>query len=106
MKKCTLCVDRIYNETFPRKTASRPACAPARRAHGISAISTIRTVGVSRLVAERGGIDLMPEQATRPVNKYLPPRLARRRARQTRIIPCILPFPSSSSPSRRAPGLA
>jgi hypothetical protein len=29
---------------------------------------------VSRLVAERGGMDLMPEQGTRPVNKYLPPR--------------------------------
>ena len=29
---------------------------------------------VSQLVAERGGIDLMPEQGTRPVNKYLPPR--------------------------------
>ena len=25
-------------------------------------------------MAERGGIDLMPEQGTRPVNKYLPPR--------------------------------
>ena len=29
---------------------------------------------VSRLTAERGGMDLMPEQGTRPVNKYLPPR--------------------------------
>jgi len=29
---------------------------------------------VSVMVAERGGIDLMPEQETRPVNKYLPPR--------------------------------
>jgi len=29
---------------------------------------------VSRLVAERGGFDLMPEQGTKPVNKYLPPR--------------------------------
>jgi hypothetical protein len=25
-------------------------------------------------VAERGGMDLMPEQGTKPVNKYLPPR--------------------------------
>jgi hypothetical protein len=24
--------------------------------------------------AERGGVDLMPEQGTKPVNKYLPPR--------------------------------
>ncbi|MEL0286038.1 MAG: (Fe-S)-binding protein, partial [Paracoccaceae bacterium] len=29
---------------------------------------------VSRLSAERGGFDLMPEQGTKPVNKYLPPR--------------------------------
>ena len=26
------------------------------------------------MVAERGGFDLMPEQGTRPINKYLPPR--------------------------------
>ena len=26
------------------------------------------------MVAERGGVDLMPEQGTGPVNKYLPPR--------------------------------
>ncbi|MEJ2021623.1 MAG: hypothetical protein P8X43_06170, partial [Maritimibacter sp.] len=29
---------------------------------------------VSQLVAERGGIELMPEQGTKPVNRYLPPR--------------------------------
>jgi hypothetical protein len=29
---------------------------------------------VSRLVRERGGYDLMPEQGCAPVNKYLPPR--------------------------------
>ena len=29
---------------------------------------------VSQLVADRGGLDLMPEQGTKPVNKYLPPR--------------------------------
>ena len=32
------------------------------------------TSDVSKLVAERGGFDLMPEQGTKPVNKYLPPR--------------------------------
>ncbi len=35
---------------------------------------------VSQLVAERGGFDLMPEMGYRPVNKYLPPRRAKRRA--------------------------
>ncbi len=29
---------------------------------------------MSRLVAERGGQDLMPELGYGPVNKYLPPR--------------------------------
>jgi len=29
---------------------------------------------VSQLVAARGGMDLMPEMGTKPVNKYLPPR--------------------------------
>ena len=32
------------------------------------------TSDVSILVKERGGMDLMPEQGTKPVNKYLPPR--------------------------------
>ena len=29
---------------------------------------------VSKMVAKRGGVDLMLEQGNRPVNKYLPPR--------------------------------
>jgi hypothetical protein len=29
---------------------------------------------VSKLVAERGGYDLMPEMDYQPTNKYLPPR--------------------------------
>jgi hypothetical protein len=29
---------------------------------------------VSRLVAERGGVELMPELGYKPVNRYLPPR--------------------------------
>ena len=29
---------------------------------------------VSKLVAERGGYDLMPDLKTKPTNKYLPPR--------------------------------
>ena len=30
---------------------------------------------VSQLVAEREAVDLMPEQGTKPVNKYLLPRI-------------------------------
>ena len=74
MKKCTLCVDRIYNENLPEEDR-QPACVrtcPAGARH-------FGDLGdpdsdVSQLVAERGGFDLMPEQGTKPVNKYLPPR--------------------------------
>ena len=74
MKKCTLCIDRIYNETF--EEADRvPACVrtcPANARHFGDLNDPASNVAV--MVAERGGIDLMPEQGTRPVNKYLPPR--------------------------------
>ncbi|WP_340109186.1 4Fe-4S dicluster domain-containing protein [Pikeienuella sp. HZG-20] len=74
MKKCTLCVDRIYNENIP-EVDRIPSCVrtcPAGARH-------FGDLGdpdsdVSRLVAERNGFDLMPEQGTKPVNKYLPPR--------------------------------
>ena len=44
MKKCTLCIDRIYNENLRRRTGFRPAFAPARRGRAISATSAIPTV--------------------------------------------------------------
>ncbi|MBY6004066.1 4Fe-4S dicluster domain-containing protein [Salipiger bermudensis] len=74
MKKCTLCVDRIYNEALPEEDRV-PACVrtcPAEARH-FGDLSDPESE-VSQLVAARGGIDLMPEQGTRPVNKYLPPR--------------------------------
>ena len=88
MKKCTLCVDRIYNETLDRgeRAAGLRAGLPDR-ARGISATSAIRTRRCRKLVAERGGCRLMPELGYKPVNRYLPPRprrdgcdAARRRA--------------------------
>jgi Fe-S-cluster-containing dehydrogenase component len=74
MKKCTLCVDRIYNPNL-EEDQRVPACVstcPAGARH-------FGDLGdpdsdLSRLVADRGGYDLMPEQGTKPVNKYLPPR--------------------------------
>ena len=74
MKKCTLCVDRIDNENLPAEDLE-PACVrtcPTRARHFGDLADP--DSAVSRLVAERGGVDLMPEQGTRPVNKYLPPR--------------------------------
>ncbi len=74
MKKCTLCIDRIYNENLP-EAARVPACVAACPT-GARSFGDLGdpTSGVSRLVRERGGVDLMPEQGCAPVNKYLPPR--------------------------------
>jgi hypothetical protein len=74
MKKCTLCIDRIYNDTIPEEDRI-PACVrtcPAGARH-FGDLGNPNS-DVSILVAERGGFDLMPEQGTRPTNKYLPPR--------------------------------
>jgi len=74
MKKCTLCIDRIYNETFAPEDRV-PACVatcPASARH----FGDLGDPGsaVSKLVAARGGYDLMPEMGYQPTNKYLPPR--------------------------------
>ncbi|MGQ7792210.1 4Fe-4S dicluster domain-containing protein [Faunimonas sp. B44] len=74
MKKCTLCVDRIYNENL-EEVDRVPACVrtcPTNARHFGDLADPASAV--SRMVAERGGVDLMPEQGTAPVNKYLPPR--------------------------------
>ncbi len=74
MKKCTLCVDRIYNENLP-EVDRVPACVrtcPAGARHFGDFADPDSNVSI--LTAERGGMDLMPEQGTKPVNKYLPPR--------------------------------
>lgn len=75
MTKCTLCVDRIYDETIP-KAQRRPACVNA-------CPTNARLFGdvhdpesdVSRAIRERDGYALMPEIGTRPANQYLPRRL-------------------------------
>jgi Fe-S-cluster-containing dehydrogenase component len=74
MKKCTLCVDRIYNTNLDEQDRV-PACV-------LTCPTSARHFGdlgdpesaVSRLVARRGGVDLMPELGYQPVNQYLPPR--------------------------------
>ncbi len=74
MKKCTLCVDRIYNENLPeadRVPACVASCPTGARHFGDLGDPASP---VSQLVAERGGVDLMPELGYRPTNKYLPPR--------------------------------
>ena len=74
MQKCTLCVDRIYNESFD-EIDRQPACVMAcpTRARHFGDLGDANSA-VSKLVAERGGYDLMPEMGYKPVNQYLPPR--------------------------------
>jgi Fe-S-cluster-containing dehydrogenase component len=74
MKKCTLCIDRIYNENIPardRQPACVNACPVNARHFGDLADPDSQ---VSKMTAARGGMDLMPEMGYRPTNKYLPPR--------------------------------
>jgi sulfite dehydrogenase (quinone) subunit SoeB len=74
MKKCTLCVDRIYNEHIP-ESMRQPACVQAcpTRARHFGDLADEESA-VSLLVRERNGQALMPELGYAPTNRYLPPR--------------------------------
>ncbi|HWG67571.1 MAG TPA: 4Fe-4S dicluster domain-containing protein [Rhodanobacteraceae bacterium] len=74
MQKCTLCVDRIYNETLDERDR-QPACVMAcpTRARMFGDLGDPDS-DVSKVVAEREGFALMPEFGYQPVNRYLPPR--------------------------------
>lgn len=74
MKKCTLCVDKIYNPNLPEESRV-PACVSTCPvgARSFGDLGNPES-DVSKLVASRDGYDLMPEQECRPTNKYLPPR--------------------------------
>lgn len=77
MKKCTLCVDRIYDERLPEEDR-QPSCV-------ITCPANARHFGdfddpdsnVSKMTRERNGYSLMPEMGYNPTNQYLPPRLTR-----------------------------
>lgn len=74
MTKCTLCVDRIYDESIPVERRN-PACVNAcpTNARLFGDVHDQDSV-VSRAIRERGGYALMPELGTRPANQYLPRR--------------------------------
>jgi sulfite dehydrogenase (quinone) subunit SoeB len=71
MKKCTLCVDRIYDEALP-EAERQPACVLACPTHA-------RHFGdfadpqsnVSQMVAKRGKQEMFPALGYQPVNAYL-----------------------------------
>ena len=95
MKKCTLCIDRIYNENLPERDRE-PACVrtcPAGARH-FGDLGDPQSA-VSQLVAERGGFDLMPDMGTKPVNKYLPPRPKDRLEETDILAPFLEPVASS-----------
>jgi sulfite dehydrogenase (quinone) subunit SoeB len=80
MKKCTLCVDRIYNDNIApedRVPACVAACPTSARHFGDLGDPDS---AISQLVVERGGVELMPELGYKPTNRYLPPRAHTERA--------------------------
>ena len=82
MKKCTLCIDRIYDQNLPeeeRKPACVMTCPTGSRVFGDFDYPDSE---VSRLVRERDGQGLMPELGYKPVNQYLPPRVPKETAAQ------------------------
>lgn len=82
MKKCTLCVDRIYNDNITpddRVPACVAACPTSARHFGDLGDPQS---AISQLVTERAGVPLMPELGYKPTNRYLPPRARTERAPQ------------------------
>ena len=91
MKKCTLCIDRIYNENL-EESERQPACVQAcpTKARHFGDLGDPESK-VSKLVAARGGVDLMPSLGYKPVNQYLPPRPRRAGEVRTAATPTGVP---------------
>jgi sulfite dehydrogenase (quinone) subunit SoeB len=74
MQKCTLCVDKIYDESIPeeRRVPSCVSTCPSNARHfgdfadPESNVSILAAVGDAR--------DLFPQMETKPVNQYLAPQ--------------------------------
>ena len=86
MKKCTLCVDRIYDESIPEATR-KPACV-------IACPTSARIFGdvhdpdseASIAIRESGGYQLMPEWGTQPANHYLPRRKTKQHIHEDELV--------------------
>jgi Fe-S-cluster-containing dehydrogenase component len=85
MKKCTLCVDRIYDKKLApedRQPVCVITCPTHARHFGDFDDPTSK---VSCLSRERGGQGLMPELGYKPLNTYLPPRAVRQEKQHDRM---------------------
>jgi Fe-S-cluster-containing dehydrogenase component len=107
MKKCTLCVDRIYDDALPeneRKPACVMACPTSARLFGdVNDPDSDAAIAIR----EQGGYQLMPEWGTRPANHYLPRRRTRITIHEDELIRVDnplkkerqLPMPGSDEPT-------
>lgn len=71
-KKCTLCVDRVYDQKLPeyeRIPACVRSCPSGARVFGDIDDPESR---VSQIIAEYGAFQIGPEFGTEPSNQYLP----------------------------------
>lgn len=72
MTKCTLCVDRIYDESLDERDR-KPACVLSCPT-GARIFGDIKdpTSDIAQAIDSRNGYQLMPEWETNPANHYLP----------------------------------
>ncbi len=108
MKKCTLCVDRIYDADLPeaeRKPACVLACPAGARLFGDISDPDSE---VSIAIREEGGYQLMPEWAAKPSNHYLPRRKSRRVIHADELVRADNPLRKEGplpKPDEKAPSL-
>ena len=104
MKKCTLCVDRIYDASLPeidRKPACVKACPTSARLFGD--IHDPQSE-VSQAIRDRGGYALMPEWGTQPANHYLPRRKTHLRIHDDELVRADNPLRVEGHLPQPAPG--
>jgi len=108
MKKCTLCVDRIYSASLPeadRKPSCVMACPTSARLFGDIHDPDS---AVSHAIRENGGYTLMPEWGTQPANHYLPRRKTRITIHEDQLVRADNPLKTDGKlpkPSRKLPTL-